>query len=248
MRRPQPGALSSASARMTARRFAPLADLSPADLALLDGAASRLVHLPPRTELLREGEELRPLILVEGWACRQRVFPNGRRQVISFYLPGDLIGSPVEGWARRSPSSLFTLTPVIAAETAGLGKALLEGRQAHPGLLRACRLAELLDEICLLNHIARLGRQTAYERMAHLLLEIRDRLDQVGLVTDGSFTMPLTQEILADALGLSIVHVNRTLQQLRRDGLIELKGPAVVLKDGAALAAIADYRPLRSLI
>jgi CRP-like cAMP-binding protein len=58
----------------------------------------------------------------------------------------------------------------------------------------------------------------------------------------------MTQEILADALGLSIVHVNRTLQQLRRDGLIELKGPAVVLKDDAALADIADYRPLRTLI
>lgn len=248
MRKPQPGVPSSASAGMVARRFAPLVKLSPADLALLDGTASRLVHYPSRTELLREGEDLRPLLLVEGWACRQRVFPDGRRQVMSFYLPGDLIGSVLDRRAQRSPSSLFTLTPVIAADASALRKALVDDQETHAGLAQACRLSETFDEMCLLNHVVRLGRQTAYERMAHLLLEICDRLDQVGLVSNRSFTMPMTQEILADALGLSIVHVNRTLQQLRRDGLIELKGPAVVLKDDAALADIADYRPLRTLI
>nr|WP_281372616.1 helix-turn-helix domain-containing protein [Phenylobacterium haematophilum] len=88
----------------------------------------------------------------------------------------------------------------------------------------------------------RLGRQTAYERLCHLLLEIRDRLLLVGMASETHFAMPMTQETLADATGLSIVHVNRILQQLRRERLLELQAGKAHLRDPAALAAIADYK------
>ncbi len=80
-----------------------------------------------------------------------------------------------------------------------------------------------LDEANLLNQLLRIGRQSAYERVAHLILELRERLAMIGFAGTDTIPVPLTQEMLADALGLSIVHLNRTLQQLRREGLIQFK-------------------------
>lgn len=111
-----------------------------------------------------------------------------------------------------------------------------------PSLAEALLVAAALDEALLLAHVVRLGRQTAYERTAHLLLELHDRTTTAGLEQNGRFPMPLTQEALADALGLSIVHVNRTLQQLRRDRLIEVRSGEARLLDRDALIEIADYQ------
>src|SRR5262249_10318746 len=86
------------------------------------------------------------------------------------------------------------------------------------------------------------GRLTAYERVAHLLLELFHRLRPVGFTQGNRYLLPLTQEMLADALGLSVVHTNRTLQQLRRDRLIELNSSAVNILQPEALAELADYR------
>jgi len=100
-----------------------------------------------------------------------------------------------------------------------------------------------LDESFLVNQVVRLGRQSAYERLIHLLLEFHDRLKARDAVEDGSFVMPFTQEVLSDALGLSTVHTNRTLQQLRREHLIETHAATVRLVDPLLLAEISDYHP-----
>ena len=94
------------------------------------------------------------------------------------------------------------------------------------------------------DHIVRLGRQTAYERMVHLMLEFHHRLQIAGLATNDSFPMPLTQEVMADSLGLSVVHVNRTLQQVRRDGLLEIRSGQVKLLDLKLMQAVADWVPV----
>jgi CRP-like cAMP-binding protein len=86
----------------------------------------------------------------------------------------------------------------------------------------------------------RLGRQTAYERMAHLLLELHARLTEIGEARGDSFNLPVKQEVLADALGLSLVHVNRTLQQMRRDRLVDMRGAQMTFLDRGALEAAAD--------
>jgi CRP-like cAMP-binding protein len=195
---------------------------------------------PGGQELIAEGEHLnRPSLLLEGWALRHRVLSDGRRQICSFILPGDGFG-----FCPRhdgiSLTSTVTLTPVTIVRLPPLSEAL--HRTPQTGLGRTAWNMLSLEESCLVNETVRLGRQSAYERLIHLLLEFHDRLDAVGLVREGAFMMPFTQEVLSDALGLSTVHTNRTLQQLRREHLIETHMPAVQLLNIPLLAEIADYR------
>jgi len=204
-------------------------------------AALAEAHFQPADhELIAEGDPLnRPFLLLEGWAVRQRVLSDGRRQIFSFILPGDGFGfCPRQDGI--SLSSTVALTPVATARMPLLSDAL--HRKPSSALTRAAWNMLSLEESCLVNETVRLGRQSAYERLIHLLLEFHDRLDAVGLVQDGAFTMPFTQEVLSDALGLSTVHTNRTLQQLRRERLIETHMPVVQLLDLNLLAEIADYR------
>jgi CRP-like cAMP-binding protein len=191
-------------------------------------------------ELIAEGEPLnRPSLLLEGWALRQRVLSDGRRQIFSFILPGDGFGF-CPRHDGTSLSSTVTLTQVVVARMPLLSDALHRTPQTALGRTAWNMLS--LEESCLVNETVRLGRQSAYERLIHLLLEFHDRLAAVGLARDGAFTMPFTQEVLSDALGLSTVHTNRTLQQLRRERLIETHMPMVQLLDLPLLAEIADYR------
>ncbi len=174
--------------------------------------------------------------LTSGWACLARRLGDGRRQLLSFILPGDGVGFDL--LTRAQPSvEVLALTP-------------LKVRQAKPALPplserlgRVFAGAAAAQQGRLLDQVVRLGRQTAYERMAHLLLELHGRLMEVGEARPDGFHMPVKQEVLADALGLSLVHVNRTLQHLRRDGLIEVRGAQVTLLDRSALEAAANQRP-----
>ena len=171
------------------------------------------------------------------------MLPDGRRQIFSFLLPGDGFGL-----SRRPGPELSTVAALTALETVD-AEPMLDAIHAGkaPGLARALSGIEPLEQTQLFDHMVRLGRQTAYERVAHFLLELQRRLEVVGLGDNQRFPLPLTQEILADALGLSIVHVNRTLQQLRRERLIELRSGVAILLERELLASIADYRlpPLR---
>lgn len=177
-----------------------------------------------------------PFFLVSGWACLARSLGDGRRQLLSFILPGDGVGFDL--LTRGQPSvEILALTQ-------------LRVRQArHPlpplsdRLGRVFAGAAAAQQSRLLDQVVRLGRQTAYERMAHLLLELHMRLMEIGEARADGFQLPVKQEVLADALGLSLVHVNRTLQQLRRDGLIDVRGSQMVLLDRSALAAAADQKP-----
>ncbi|OAS27787.1 Crp/Fnr family transcriptional regulator [Methylobacterium platani] len=226
------------------RRLSAYAPLAPDEEALLRQITARPVPMAARTELVRDGEASpRPQVLVEGWACRQRLLLDGRRQIVVVLLPGDVIGLD----RRRRPlpfGAVATLTPAQVCD-AGPLRERAAGHGGAPGdetgLAAALRQAREMEEIWLVNQVVRLGRQTAYERVAHFLLELRERLAAVGRVQDDRFSFPITQEILADALGLSVVHVNRTMQQLRRDGLIEQRATAITLRDVPALASIADY-------
>ena len=191
-------------------------------------------------ELVAEGTRLnRAQILLEGWAIRQRVLSDGRRQIFSFLLPGDIFGI----CARPGGEALYAtvaLTSVVTAPLAMLYDALQRAPSSAGG--RVVRDMLSLEESLLVNQVVRLGRQSAHERLINLLLEFHDRLAAAGLVEDGSFTLPFTQEVLSDALGLSTVHTNRTLQQLRRENLIETHLNQMRLLDRARLIEAADYR------
>jgi CRP-like cAMP-binding protein len=191
-------------------------------------------------ELLAEGVRLnRAQILLEGWAVRQRVLSDGRRQIFSFLLPGDIFGI----CARPDGTALYTTVALTAAVTSPL--AMLDDALQRAPLSTSGRIVRemlSLEESLLVNQVVRLGRQSAHERLINLMLEFHDRLAAAGLVQDGSFVLPFTQEVLSDALGLSTVHTNRTLQQLRRENLIETHLNQMRLLDRERLAQLADYR------
>jgi len=180
--------------------------------------------------------------MVSGWACRQRVLSDGRRQITSFILPGDMVGS----LQQPEPSldySVMALTQVVTVDASALMSAVAGGDPIHRGLARAVRLLGPYEMVLTYNQIVRLGRQTAYERMVHLMLELLERLRLAGKAGSDTFPLPLTQEVLSDALGLSVVHVNRTMRQLRRDGLLEVYGGRVKILDLNAMREIADWIP-----
>jgi CRP-like cAMP-binding protein len=234
------GAATRAS-ELLIRRYGRLASLPPEDVNFLRKLEAPLEDMPRGRELGVEGRPaLAPRFLISGWACRFRLLGDGRRQIFSFILPGDGIGI----CKRPRPIALANVTAITPIAVLNAGSQLQLGCQlgAHPALETALHLAEALDEIHLLNHAVRLGRQTAFERLGHLLLELHWRLDQVGMTDGWQFNVPLTQEVLADATGLSIVHVNRTVQQLRRDHLIEWRNQVVKIVEPALLADIAEFK------
>jgi len=224
------------------RRLNWLSPITVADAQKIQSLASRIERHAPHTILQNEGDAGGRLRFVaSGWACRQRILPDGRRQIFSLVVPGDAIGAgPVCG--ALASAQTVALTRLQAFDATSL---LDELEAPEAPLAKALERASAIDEATLLDHVVRLGRQTAFERLAHLLLELQSRLAVAGQGDARRFPMPLTQEVLADVLGLSIVHVNRTLQQLRREKLLEVASGHVTLLEPERLADIADYRPLK---
>jgi CRP-like cAMP-binding protein len=175
------------------------------------------------------------VVVVSGWISETRILPDGRRQIFAFLLPGDVAAGGSSLLCNRE------LVAVTNVEIADVG-ALALGEQSDR-LAKSLAEAARLREERLFDHIVRIGRLTAKERVLNLLLELHDRLDAIGLVKEGTFRVPLTQEVFADALGLSVVHINRTLQQLRREGMLTVGRGTVTLHQRNKLAALACYHP-----
>lgn len=229
-------------AALALRSLVRFGTVAPADETLVRDAVADAELFPAAGELIAEGEALdRARMLLSGWAARVRFLSDGRRQILSFLVPGDAFGIAARP-CGFSPSAVIALTPVAVTEVPALSDAIA-GPDVSDGLgaIAWCILRH--EEVLMQNQLMRVGRQTAYERMANLLLELFHRLKAVAFAQGNSFLLPLTQEMLADALGLSVVHTNRTLQQLRRDKMIELRNSAVTILQPDALAAIADFRP-----
>jgi CRP-like cAMP-binding protein len=215
-------------------------ELPPDEDQAVRAALADMHMLRAGSELTAEGAAHHPALMLDGWALRQRVLSDGRRQIFGFVLPGDLFGlSACRG--AGAAAGMVALTPVTVAPLPLLAESMHSAPQSALGRLAWEQIGHEERELC--NQVVRLGQQSAYERLIGLLLELHDRLKARKLAADGSFVLPLTQEVLSDALGLSVVHTNRTLQQLRREHLIESRGNSVSLNDIALLAEIADYRP-----
>lgn len=188
--------------------------------------------IEPRCDFIQQGDtHVRPRLILGGWAAGYRITFDGRRQLTNLYLPGEIIGV----WRASQPSfyhavmsisrlSLMEFTTLPESEVMATECALLE-RQLE-------------------NSIFRLGCLSAYERMAHLFLELGERLAMRGHGHETHYHMPLTQELLADLVGISSVHVNRTLQQMRADGVIRLVNGQLELRDRDGLARLVNYQRL----
>lgn len=225
--------------RVLAEHFSTFAPLSDAEMQVLRDLAKVAQYHPPYRDL-HPAEALLspPRMIVAGWAAQYCMLPDGQRQIISLRLPGDLAGLP----GRVRMPAFCAVAALTELETVS-AQALVEAGDAadpvHPGLARAVRAMAHLNDAQLCSQIVRLGRQGAGGRFAHLMLELYGRLGRVGLAADNCFAMPLTQNVLADVLGFSVVHVNRTMQQLRRDGLLEVKAGRVHLLQPERLRTLA---------
>jgi CRP-like cAMP-binding protein len=225
------------------RRLSHFAHLSAEEIMVLRNVCASPVQVPVGAEIIHEGQLLDcPSALMAGWACRYRSLPDGRRQIFDFVLPGELYGMCHRPQAVALTTAV-TLTAAVIADARTIMEAIANKPSQCRNLEAALFSTASLDEAYLLNQIVRIGRQTAYERVAHLILELHQRLQFVGLAEDWCYALPLTQEILADALGLSVVHLNRTLQQLRREGLIEFKSGKMTILQPGTLEASANFHP-----
>jgi CRP-like cAMP-binding protein len=218
-------------------RLEALAPLDRRAIDALEAAMQRPRAIRPRCDLLTEGAEIgEPLLVLDGWAARVRQLADGRRQILNFILPGDLVGLYDQDRPVAS-STVMAFTPVLICEAPGRGTSL--------ALDRAYAMSRALDETHLLAQITRLGRFNAHERIADLLLELLERLELAGLASNGRYSLPLTQEVLADALGLTPVHINRMLQQSRRAGELSWSGRDLILRDPEALREQIGRQPVR---
>jgi len=220
-------------------RFSPSLPLVANELAaLLDlKAVSRAVR--PGQEIISEGRRCSSVFLItEGIAIRYRILRDGQRQILNFLLPGDLAGIT----ACRFDSALFTIKTLTHATISPIPPArLIALFESHPRLAARLFWSFASDGAILAEHLIAVGRRPAVERVAHLLLELHSRLRLLGMADERSYCLPLTQEMISDALGLSIPYVNRMLQQLRADGLVRIKDQRVVIEDMAGLSGLADF-------
>ncbi len=219
------------------RRLDALFPLEPETATALLRAAAESRPLARGRELIGEGRSIDGSVLIlEGWAARMRELADGRRQIVNFVLPGDFVGV-CHHLQPLASSTIVAITPLRVCD--------VPDRDDHPDLAHAAAISGALDEAHLIGQITRLGRLSAHERIIDLLLEFHERLDLAGLVEDGAYRLPITQEMLADALGLTPVHINRTLQRARKSHELDWREKSVVLHDPAALRRKVGRNPVR---
>ncbi len=213
--------------------------LRPEEQRALEDAAD-----PPRTlgankELIREGERNHGLFLItKGWAYRYALTRAGNRQIIALLVPGDVCNLDALLFDQLD-YGVRTLTEmtIISITTE---RAIALAAQ-HTGIARTFLWLALVQNATLGKWAVGLGRRSAIERLGHLICELGERLDITRSEYGVTFDFPLTQEQIGDTLGLTAVHVNRTLQRLRTDGLISVSGRTMTILNARQLHLVADF-------
>ena len=190
---------------------------------------------------IRAGEELQQsMLLLDGWMGRIKDLRSGQRQMIELHISGDFVDLH-SFTLKRLDHDVVTLTQCKVASVPH--HALKRITEEYPHLARVLWLMTNVDAAIHRERVMSLGGRSAISSMAHLFCELHVRLEIVGLADSSGYHFPLTQEKLAQCLGLTGVHVNRTLQELRRRGVIELEDRRLVILDLPALRAIGEFDP-----
>lgn len=222
-------------------RLRRLTTLGDAELGLLLKLCSPARRISAKTDLVVEGDHLDHLhVLLDGWACRFKLLADGRRQITSLLLPGDLCDLD-SLYVTKSDYAVGTLTACKIATIDRLALRDLAAR--HPSISEALGFLMAVDNAMLTERSACLGRRSAREHLAHLLCELLIRLTLVGQASGSGFALPLTQEEIGDALGLTAVHVNRVLQGFRNDGLIEQSARRIIISKWSVVCQTAMFLP-----
>jgi CRP-like cAMP-binding protein len=214
--------------------------LSLEEAEILVRATRTSTAIAARQSIGRDGEELSGIrVLMEGVACRVRAMPGGRRAIVGYVMPGEVCDlSAVLSGKRRN--GILSLTPCQVAE---IPRNVFTELCARTSFLRALLAMAAGEEAILREWLANMGQERADRRVAHMLCELRLRLEAAGLCRNSVLHLPVTQEELGESLGISTVHVNRVLQKLRADGLIQFRGRSMVIPDVGKLEAFAEFDP-----
>lgn len=215
------------------------AELTAPENAALEAVTARPLRMAAKQDLIREGDQPGPVfVMIEGWAYRYKILPNGLRQVMAFLMPGDACDLHVGMLAEMDHGiQMLTSGRVAMISRGDMDRMMRE----HSEITRAMYVAQLTDEATLRAWIISMGRRTSLERVAHLMCELYARARWIGLVHDAEFTLPASQIVLADALGMTAVHINRVLKELRLTGAMTLRRGSVHIQDPQKLAKIAGF-------
>lgn len=206
----------------------------------LAGMVDEVRDCPARTTLVREGEPLEhSMLLLDGFVARHKDVVGGQRQIIEIHVPGDFIDLPAF-LLKRLEHDMATLSP---ARIALVPHARLQAMtEQEPHLSRAMWLSTLVEGAIHRQWIVSNSRRSALSRIAHLFCELRVRMEVVGLGDAGGYPLPITQTDIADATGLTAIHVNRMLKGLREAGVLTFRDGAVTIGDLARLEKVGEFK------
>lgn len=216
-------------------------ELSPDELATLEAAVSRVDTIPARKLVSRRGQRMREsTLLLEGFMARHMDARDGYRQLLSYHVPGDFVD--LHGYPTRYiDHDVSTITEV---KVAIMPHARLDAILAtQPHLASMLWFSTLIDTAVHREAIFRIGRLDAMERIAHFLCECHCRMMAVGRAVDGAYDLPLTQQDLGEAVGLTSVHVNRVLRRLREEAFVIVSRGKVQILDLARLRRLGEFDP-----
>lgn len=223
-------------------RLSVFSALGAEDQEALERACRHRRTIGARKDLIREGQQPKSVyVLLDGWAARYTTLEDGRRQISAFLLPGDLFDLDLHLLAEMD-HSIGAITRLVVAQIDGPEFEALTDH--NPKLTKALMRHQLVMMAIEREWVANIGQRNAYERLAHLLCETYLRLQCVGQAENGSCPFPLTQHDLSEATGMSTVHVNRTLQHLRADGMITLERKRLTIPDLDALKRASLFNPV----
>lgn len=232
---------AGADLNLLIRKLESTVSLSDAERRTLEHLPVVRRQLPARHDIARDGDQSSQCcLLLEGWAFRYKLLEEGKRQILSVHIPGD-IPDLQSLHLRVMDHSLGTLT----ACTVGFipHEAVRELTRQHPGIAAALWRDTLVDAAIFREWMTNIGRRSTLGRITHLFCELYLKLHAMGLAENHACEMALTQGDIADAIGVSNVHVNRVLQELRGEGLLTLQGQRLVIQNWAELTRRAEFDP-----
>jgi CRP-like cAMP-binding protein len=209
--------------------------------AINEMASRRIMTLDRGQDIISEGDEPRTVnLLISGWACRYKMMEDGRRQILAFFIPGDLADLHVY-ILKAIDHSIAAITPIKYARLAP--KEFEEISDGHPRLLRALWWESLVTDSIQREWLVSVGQRDALESVAHLVCELFVRLKTVDLVDGNQCDFPLTQIDIADALGMTQPHVSRTITELNKTGIVTVKRGKLEVRNLPKLQKLAAFNP-----
>ncbi len=218
-----------------------IARLSEADRAILASLPLRMKDIAENRDVVREGDHpTESCLVVSGMVARYKMVAGGRRQILSFHFPGDL----PDLQSLNLDVMDHSIVALVRTRVAFIPHdAIRRAIASHAGVRDAVVRHALIDGSMFREWIANVGRRTARERVAHIICECFVRMRALGIVAQDTFKLPLTQSEIGDAAGLSNVHVNRTMKDLQRSGLISTSGQTHSILDWRQLQEAGDFNP-----